>query len=64
MGLIIFAASSLASKYSVWKKNYKPLIGASYKGKLSHFEISVKWRIFVPISTYLKKRQFGRYLVN
>jgi hypothetical protein len=38
-------------------------IGASYKGKLPHFEISVKGRIFVhPL--YLKKKNVGPYIVN
>jgi hypothetical protein len=32
------------------------LIGACYKGKKPHFEISVKLWIFIPILTYLKKK--------
>jgi hypothetical protein len=35
------------------------LIGASYKGKLPHFEINLKlWFICIPISAYLKKTTF------
>jgi hypothetical protein len=53
----------LAKKQSLKSKFCSYLsLGTCNKGKSAHFEISIKLRI--PISTYLKKENFGPFLVT